>query len=184
MLIFARGFIKVSENKNQAEADYRYVLTRLRENGESIALLGGETEERAGLDGAFTTVRKRWYEMMMQYFRTTIVSQSSNGLAPVIPILLCAPKYVVGAMTLGEVMQAVSAFMIVQAAFSWLVENYPRLADWTASASRSRLALGVTRPSAASRIGGTTGRIVRTQAGRVTSGCRMSRSRWTMEAQS
>ena len=164
MVIFARGFIKVSEDKNQAEADYRYVLTRLRENGESIALLGGETEERAGLDGAFTTVRKRWYELMMQYFRTTIVSQSSNGLAPVIPILLCAPKYVAGAMTLGEVMQAVSAFMIVQAAFSWLVENYPRLADWTASASRvASLWVSLDRLQQAESEG-TTGRIVRNQA--------------------
>jgi putative ATP-binding cassette transporter len=164
MIIFARGFIKVSEDKNQAEADYRYVLTRLRENGESIALLGGETEERAGLDGAFTTVRKRWYELMMQYFRTTIVSQSSNGLAPVIPILLCAPKYVAGAMSLGEVMQAVSAFMIVQAAFSWLVENYPRLADWTASASRvASLWVSLDRLQRAESEG-TTGRIVRNQA--------------------
>ena len=164
MVIFARGFIKVSEDKNQAEADYRYVLTRFRENGESIALLGGETEERAGLDGAFTTVRTRWYELMMQYFRTTIVSQGSNGLAPVIPILLCAPKYVVGAMTLGEVMQAVSAFMIVQAAFSWLVENYPRLADWTASASRvASLLVSLDRLQRAESAG-TTGRIVRKQA--------------------
>ena len=39
-------------------------------------------------------------------------------------------------MTLGEVMQAASAFTIVQAAFNWLVDNYPRLADWTASARR------------------------------------------------
>jgi putative ATP-binding cassette transporter len=39
-------------------------------------------------------------------------------------------------MTLGQVMQAASAFTIVQAAFNWLVDNYPRLADWTASASR------------------------------------------------
>src|SRR5207249_3084347 len=107
MVMIARGFIKVSENKNQAEADYRYVLTRLREHGESVALLGGETEERAGLDVAFTIVRKRWYELMTQYIRTTMVSQSSNGLAPIIPILLCAPKYVAGTMTPGEVMQAV-----------------------------------------------------------------------------
>ena len=48
--MIARGFVVVAENKNQAEADYRYALTRLRENGESIAMLGGETEERAGLD--------------------------------------------------------------------------------------------------------------------------------------
>src|SRR5207245_5632778 len=37
MAIFARGFIKVSEDKNQAEADYRYVLTRFREKCERIA---------------------------------------------------------------------------------------------------------------------------------------------------
>jgi vitamin B12/bleomycin/antimicrobial peptide transport system ATP-binding/permease protein len=164
MVMIARGFIKVSENKNQAEANYRYVLTRLREHGESIALLGGETEERAGLDETFTTVRRRWRQLMMQYIRTTMVSQSSNGLAPIIPILLCAPKYVAGTMTLGEVMQAVSAFIIVQTAFSWLVENYPRLADWTASASRvASLLVSLDRLERAEREG-TSGRIVRKQA--------------------
>jgi putative ATP-binding cassette transporter len=33
-------------------------------------------------------------------------------------------------------MQAASAFAIVQGAFGWLVDNYPRLADWNASARR------------------------------------------------
>jgi putative ATP-binding cassette transporter len=164
MVVIARGFVRASGHKNQAEAEYRYVLTRLRENGESIALLGGETEERAGLDSTFTRVRARWYELMMQYFRTTIVSQASSGLAPVIPILLCAPKYVAGTMSLGEIMQAVSAFMIVQASFSWLVENYPRLADWTASASRlASLLVSLDRLQGAEREGAF-GRIVRKPA--------------------
>jgi putative ATP-binding cassette transporter len=39
-------------------------------------------------------------------------------------------------MTLGQVMQAASAFTIVQSAFGWLVDNYPRLADWNACARR------------------------------------------------
>jgi len=164
MVSIARGFVVVAENKNQAEAEYRYALTRLRENGESIAMLGGESEERAGLDAAFTTVRRRWRELMMQYIRTTIVSQTSSGLAPIIPILLCAPKYVGGTMTLGEVMQAASAFVIVQTAFNWLVENYPRLADWTASARRlASLLVSLDRLERADREE-TTGRIVRKQA--------------------
>jgi vitamin B12/bleomycin/antimicrobial peptide transport system ATP-binding/permease protein len=163
MAVIARGFVVGAENKNQAEAEYRYVLTRLRENGESIAMLGGETEERAGLDAAFTTVHQRWRELMLQYIRTTIVSQTSGGLAPIIPILLCAPKYVAGTMTLGEVMQAASAFLIVQTAFNWLVENYPRLADWTASAHRlAALLLSLDRLERAERQE-TTGRIVRKQ---------------------
>jgi putative ATP-binding cassette transporter len=37
---------------------------------------------------------------------------------------------------MGEVMRAASAFTIVQAAFNWLVDNYPGLSDWTASARR------------------------------------------------
>src|SRR4029077_12583160 len=69
--------------------------------------------------------------------RTTTVSQTSGSVSGVLPILLCAPKFLDGSMTLGEVMQAASAFTIVQTAFSWLVDNYPRLADWTASASRA-----------------------------------------------
>jgi putative ATP-binding cassette transporter len=164
MVMIARGFVVVSENKNQAEAEYRYALTRLRENGESIALLGGENEERAGLDKAFTTVLKRWRELMMQYIRTTVVSQSSTGLSAIVPILLCAPKYVGGTMTLGEVMQAASAFVIVQVSFSWLVDNYPRLADWTASASRlASLLVSLDGLEHAEREG-TVGRIVRRQA--------------------
>src|SRR5262249_6923846 len=160
------GSVRVRKNKNQAGADSRYVSTRLRENGESIALLGGEAEERAGLDTAFTTVRHRWYELMMQYVRTTMVSQSSSGVAPIIPILLCAPKYVAGTMSLGEVMQAVSAFMLVQGAFGWLVESYPRFADWTASASRlASLLVSLDRLERAEREP-TNGRIVRTQAER------------------
>ena len=42
-------------------------------------------------------------------------------------------------MTLGEVMQAASAFTIVQAAFNWLVDKYPRLSDWTASVREFQL---------------------------------------------
>ncbi|RDV03215.1 ABC transporter ATP-binding protein/permease [Undibacter mobilis] len=136
MTLVGRSFVSVSEAKNQAEADYRYQLTRVRENGESIALLGGEEEERAGIDRSLGGVLHRWRELCRQYMKTTVVSQSSSLIAPVVPILLCAPKYLDNSMTLGEVMQAASAFTIVQAAFSWLVDNYPRLADWNASARR------------------------------------------------
>jgi putative ATP-binding cassette transporter len=136
MAFIGRRFVTVSENKNQAEAEYRYVLTRLREHGESIAVLGEEAEERSAVDRSLTTVLRRWREICGQVMRTTLVSQTSGYLAPVLPIILCAPKFLDGSMTLGEVMQAASAFTIVQFAFNWLVENYPRLADWTASARR------------------------------------------------
>ena len=136
MVLIGRGFVRVSENKNQAEAEYRYGLTRLRENGESIALMGGEDEERAGLNASFGVALTRWRELLWQWMRTTVVSQTSSAFVPVVPLLLCAPKYVAGELTLGQVMQAASAFVTVQIAFNWVVDNYPRLAEWTASGRR------------------------------------------------
>ena len=136
IMTIGRRFVQVSEDKNQAEAEYRYALTRVRENGESIALLGGEKEERDGIDKNFTHVLRQWSLRARQHMRTTLVSQGSSLIAPVIPLLLCAPKFLDGSMTLGQVMQAASAFTIVQTAFGWLVDNYPRLADWNACARR------------------------------------------------
>jgi len=136
MLVAGRRLITVSENKDQAEAEYRYVLTRVRENGEGIALLHGDDEERRGADKSFKTVFLAWRDVCIQTMRTTIVSQTSGYIAPILPIILCAPKFLDNSMTLGEVMQAASAFAIVQSALNWLVDNYPRLADWAASARR------------------------------------------------
>ncbi|MER9694217.1 ABC transporter ATP-binding protein/permease [Mesorhizobium sp. RSR565B] len=136
MVVIGRDFVQLSERKNQAEAELRYTLTRVRENGESIALLGGEDEERSGIDRNFGHVLRQWALLTGQHMRTAAVSQGSSLFAPVVPILLCAPKFLEGSMTLGEVMQAASAFGIVQGAFGWLVDNYPRLADWNASARR------------------------------------------------
>jgi putative ATP-binding cassette transporter len=137
MVLVARRFVRASENKNQSEAEYRYVLTRLRENGESIALIQGEEEERAGLSRALRKVLAAWRDIAVQNMKTTTVSQTSGFVAPVLPIILCAPKFLDGSMSLGQVMQAASAFTIVQGAFNWLVDNYPKLADWTASARRA-----------------------------------------------
>ncbi len=131
-----RKFVRVSEAKNQVEAEFRYTLTRVRENGESIALLGGEEEERNDLEKTFANVRQQWRLLAHQYMRTTLVSHGSMLIAPVVPVLLCAPKFLDGSMSLGQVMQAASAFTIVQSAFGWLVDNCPRLADWNACARR------------------------------------------------
>ncbi len=131
-----RKFVRISEVKNQVEAEFRYALTRVRENGESIALLGGEEEERNDLEKTFKEVRRQWRMLAHQYMRTTVVSHGSMLVAPVVPVLLCAPKFLDGGMSLGQVMQAASAFTIVQSAFGWLVDNYPRLADWNACARR------------------------------------------------
>jgi len=136
MMFIARSFVPIAEAKNQSEAEFRYALTRLRENGESIAILGGEKEERAGLSEILSKLMGAYHRLAGQYMRTMFVSHGNYIVASVIPIMLCAPKYLAGTMTLGEVMQATAAFIQVQYAFNWIVDNYPRMAEFAASARR------------------------------------------------
>jgi putative ATP-binding cassette transporter len=145
MVLIARRFALVSESINQAEAEFRYDLTHIRENGESIALLGGEAEERNGLRQALDSVIEKWRMYCRQHMRATIVSNSNYLIAPAIPIFLCMPKYLSGEMTLGAVTQAAAAFVQVQSAFNWLVDNFPRFADWMASARRVESLLAAVR---------------------------------------
>lgn len=56
--------------------------------------------------------------------------------APIVGWVFCAPKCLTGTMTLGEVAQAVSALIMLQAALNCLVDNYPRLADCLSSVDR------------------------------------------------
>ena len=55
---------------------------------------------------------------------------------PVVPLLLAAPKYLSGEMSLGGVVQVAAAFLAVQNAFNWLLDNFMRIAEWLAAARR------------------------------------------------
>jgi vitamin B12/bleomycin/antimicrobial peptide transport system ATP-binding/permease protein len=68
--------------------------------------------------------------------RTRLVSHGNILAAPVIGWVLCAPKYLVGTMSLGEAAQVVAAFVMVQTALNWLEDNYPGLAECLSSVNR------------------------------------------------
>jgi putative ATP-binding cassette transporter len=136
MLAVSRHFTTVSESINQAEAEFRFALTHVRENGERIALLGSESRERQGLTAALAVVIERWRRYCGQHLRVTVVSNANFLIAPVLPVFLCMPRFLDGGMTLGEVTQAAAAFVQVQSSFNWLVDNFARFADWRASARR------------------------------------------------
>jgi putative ATP-binding cassette transporter len=122
--------------KNEAEARFRFELTRLRENAESIALIKGERDERAILDRSYASLVGRWLNVVRLHGRLTWITNASGALVPVVPLLLATPKYLSGELSLGAVTQLAAAFVQVQVAFAWLVDHYKPLAQWYASARR------------------------------------------------
>lgn len=134
MIFFGHHLTGVIETLNQSEAEFRAAVDAYseehRENGISA------DEKRDTLWHRLRIVLIRWRKFCWQLVRTTLVSHSNFLLAPVVAWLLCVPKYLSGAMTLGELTQSAAAFVTVQSAFNWLVDNYQRIADWRSSAHR------------------------------------------------
>jgi ABC-type uncharacterized transport system fused permease/ATPase subunit len=135
MILVGRQLTSVIEQKNQAEAEFRAAADRLfqlrvREERNN------ETAMRRTLWAAVHTALARWLSLLWQLVSTTLVSHSNFILAPVLGLLLCVPKYLAGSMSLGEVTQSAAAFVTVQGAFNWVVDNYGRIADWRSSVNR------------------------------------------------
>lgn len=124
----------VIERKNQAESELKFAVTHLRSLPRAAPPV--EDGQDASVNLALAEVIRQWRHLCGQHVRTTLVSHGNTLLAPLVGLILCVPQYINGTMSLGEVTQAAAAFAAVQGAFNWLVDNYPRLAEWASSASR------------------------------------------------
>jgi putative ATP-binding cassette transporter len=134
--IVGRPLIGCVEARNASEAMFRYELTRVRENAEHIVLINGDSDERQSLGRTLADVVRRWLAVIKRESRMTWLSNGNLVLMPVVPLLLAAPKYLQGSLTLGELMQIAAAFGQVHLALNWLASNAVRIAEWLASARR------------------------------------------------
>ncbi len=136
MMLVGRHMVDVIESKNQAESELKYAVAHLRESATILPTRVNLATTTAAVGTALGDVIDQWRRLCGQHMRTTFVSHGNSLLAPLVGLILCVPHYVHGTMLLGEVTQAAAAFFAVQGAFNWLVDNYPRLAEWLSSANR------------------------------------------------
>jgi putative ATP-binding cassette transporter len=131
-----RPMTAINLQRNEAEADHRFALVRLRENAEGIALIRGERDEERGLAGAYGSVESAMRRLLGSERHLMWLGSAYMAVAGVLPLLLGAPRFFAGAITLGVLMQMTQAFVEVTRALSWLVENWPRVADWRSHVER------------------------------------------------
>jgi putative ATP-binding cassette transporter len=122
--------------KNEAEGYFRFATMRVRDNAESVALMDGARYERASLGRFYDSVVARWMAIVWQHGHLTWITNAFNPMRAIVPLLFVAPKYLSGELTLGQVAQLAEAFVQVQIAISWVVDNYNRVAEWYASGRR------------------------------------------------
>jgi putative ATP-binding cassette transporter len=134
--LVGRPLVPINFDRMRVEADFRYGLVRFRDNVEAVALARGATSEQRGALGRFQYVIQNWWQLIsaqrnLNLF-TTMIGQA-NG---VVPILVAAPAYFAGWLTLGSVAQTRVAYGQVSGALAWFVYAYQEIAQWRASVER------------------------------------------------
>jgi putative ATP-binding cassette transporter len=134
--LVGKPLIKLNFDQQRYEADFRFSLVRLRENAEEVTLLAGEPAEKERLRDRFAAVIRNWYGIMHRRKRLTFLTAGYSQVALIFPFIVVSPIYFFGALTLGGLMQIVSAFGQVQSALSFFVTAYTSIADWKAVLNR------------------------------------------------
>jgi putative ATP-binding cassette transporter len=134
--VVGKPLVGLNFQQQRVEADLRFGLVRLRENAEGVALYRGEGIERADMDSRISRIRGNWWQLMRCTKNLTFLTTAYDQLAEIFPILVAAPRYFSGAISLGVLTQIGNAFGQVQGALSWFVESYSSLAAWKATVDR------------------------------------------------
>jgi vitamin B12/bleomycin/antimicrobial peptide transport system ATP-binding/permease protein len=134
--LVGRRLIRLNFEQQRYEADFRFNLVRVRENGEQIALLSGNDAERARLLDRFAAVVQNWRAIMSKNKNVLFFTESYSQVAIVFPYIVTSPAYFSNAMQLGGMMQTASAFDQVHKSLSFFVNTYRQLAEWRAVIDR------------------------------------------------
>ena len=134
--LVGRPLIALNGERYAREAEFRFALVRVNEFGESIALHGGEKDEQRHLEAALAAVVDTMRRISSSLAHLTWITSGTGWLSLVVPILVAAPAYFGGSLTLGGLIMVAGAFSQVQGAMRWFVDNFSRLADWRAAVHR------------------------------------------------
>jgi putative ATP-binding cassette transporter len=134
--LLGKPLVNATNALQTAEADFRFGLSRAREHTEAIVLSQSEKAERSFFAHLFASITQCWSKQTMAYAWIVSYSTGYGALLPVFPLLIAAPQYIAGSITLGILMQAAQAFQKLTSALSWPVDSLGDIARCRASADR------------------------------------------------
>ena len=131
-----RPLIRLQAERYDQEAKLRYAVVRVAEHVDTVAISEGEAEELRRLRTEFGGVLRVMRQIVSALARLTWVTAGYGWFTIIAPILVAAPGYFGGGLTFGEMMMVVGAFIQVQQALRWFVDNFSTIADWRATLVR------------------------------------------------
>jgi vitamin B12/bleomycin/antimicrobial peptide transport system ATP-binding/permease protein len=138
-----RKLVRINYAQLRFDANFRYSLTRVRDNAESIAFYGGEKSEWVrGVETLLEAIGNQ-YRVIRVGSAVTSVSAAFGIFSTLAPYILLWSVYFKGEVEYGVFMQVSVAFGIVMGAFSFIVDNFSQIANLLSNGQRlSEIARG------------------------------------------
>ena len=134
--LVGRRLVSINFDRLRFEADFRYGLVRFRDHVEAVALARGENVEHQGALARFSNVINNWWLLITAQRNLTLLTSGVGQANGIVPLLVAAPAFFAGRMTLGAVTETQIAYGQVSGALSWFVDAYQEIAAWRASIER------------------------------------------------
>ena len=131
-----RPLVALNVDRLRYEADFRYGLMRFRDNVELVTLSDGAALERRAALTRFGSVVRNWWDLITAQRRLTMFTGLVGQANGVVPLLVAAPSFFAGLITLGTIAQVRFAYGQVSGALSWFVFAYQEIARWRANVER------------------------------------------------
>ena len=125
---FSNRMVSTEYEQQLRDADFRFLMMRIRENSAQIAISRGEKVERKTAGRLFSRIEKNWRLFRMFTARINIIENGYTELGVILSYILIIPRYFAREITMGSIMQLTMSFTNVRVGFAWFVYKYKKLA--------------------------------------------------------
>lgn len=134
--LVGRKLVKLNFIQQRYEADFRFSMIRLRESAESVAFYRGEGQEGEVFKSRFKVLLDNFWQLVNKQKQLVFLTSGYSQIAIIFPFVVAMNRYLAKEVSLGGLMQVVSAFGRVQDSLSYFVDMYSSIAQWQAVVMR------------------------------------------------
>ncbi len=134
--LVGRPLVSLTFQQQRLRGNFRFSLVKTREHTEAIALIGGESEERRGINNRFADFYVNFFRIMNRTAWLSLVTGGFSEVSGNFAMIVSAPRFFASRITFGVLMQIVQLFSDLQDAFLWFMNSYAGFAAYAAQIER------------------------------------------------
>lgn len=131
-----RALVKLNFENERLNANYRYLLIRIQEYGESVAFYFGEKYEKVILFAKFDNVLANVWKIVYRTLKFTGFNLVISQISVIFPFLIQAGRFFQQKITLGDLMQTINVFSSLHSSLSYFRNSYDDFAKYRAVLNR------------------------------------------------